>query len=110
MVALLLAVADPADGVGHEAVDDAGQHRRLVEEAAGQVGHVHGGGGRDAGADGGRGRASQDKALVVNSINLHTGRKEIFYLTTHSTHFIYGYMAGTRNSSMGQLIRRPIAP
>ena len=20
------------------------------------------------------------------------GRKEIFYLTTHSTHFIYGYM------------------
>ena len=23
----------------------------------------------------------------------HTGRKEIFYLTTHSTHFIYGYMA-----------------
>ena len=21
------------------------------------------------------------------------GRKEIFYLTTHSTHFIYGYMA-----------------
>ena len=23
----------------------------------------------------------------------HTGRKEIFYLTMHSTHFIYGYMA-----------------
>ena len=22
-----------------------------------------------------------------------TGRKEVFYLTTHSTHFIYGYMA-----------------
>ena len=22
-----------------------------------------------------------------------TGRKEIFYLTMHSTHFIYGYMA-----------------
>ena len=21
------------------------------------------------------------------------GRKELFYLTTHSTHFIYGYMA-----------------
>ena len=21
------------------------------------------------------------------------GRKEVFYLTTHSTHFIYGYMA-----------------
>ena len=24
---------------------------------------------------------------------LLTGRKEMFYLTTHSTHFIYGYMA-----------------
>ena len=22
-----------------------------------------------------------------------TGRREMFYLTTHSTHFIYGYMA-----------------
>ena len=25
------------------------------------------------------------------------GRKEIFYLTTHSTHFIYGYMASARD-------------
>ena len=24
------------------------------------------------------------------------GRKEMFYLTTHSTHFIYGYMASER--------------
>ena len=24
---------------------------------------------------------------------LNEGRKEMFYLTTHSTHFIYGYMA-----------------
>ena len=41
---------------------------------------------------------------------LKEGRKEMFYLTTHSTHFIYGYMAsdtsrgalaGTRNSSVG---------
>ena len=24
---------------------------------------------------------------------LEEGRKEMFYLTTHSTHFIYGYMA-----------------
>ena len=23
------------------------------------------------------------------------GRKEMFYLTTHSTHFMYGYMAST---------------
>ena len=27
------------------------------------------------------------------SINLTQRRKEMFYLTTHSTHFIYGYMA-----------------
>ena len=27
------------------------------------------------------------------SILTVTGRKEMFYLTTHSTHFIYGYMA-----------------
>ena len=25
--------------------------------------------------------------------SLNEGRKEMFYLTTHSTHFIYGYMA-----------------
>ena len=25
------------------------------------------------------------------------GRKGMFYLTTHSTHFIYGYMASERN-------------
>ena len=24
------------------------------------------------------------------------GRKEVFYLTTHSTHFIYGYMASDK--------------
>ena len=27
------------------------------------------------------------------SIRKVTGRKEMFYLTMHSTHFIYGYMA-----------------
>ena len=35
-------------------------------------------------------------ALVVMCITdsrTFTGRKEMFYLTTHSTHFIYGYMA-----------------
>ena len=26
-------------------------------------------------------------------VSLQEGRKEMFYLTTHSTHFIYGYMA-----------------
>ena len=29
--------------------------------------------------------------FLVN--NWKEGRKEMFYLTTHSTHFIYGYMA-----------------
>ena len=28
-----------------------------------------------------------------NCIFYSEGRKEMFYLTTHSTHFIYGYMA-----------------
>ena len=28
-----------------------------------------------------------------NNNNYKTGRKEMFYLTMHSTHFIYGYMA-----------------
>ena len=27
------------------------------------------------------------------SIYISEGRKEMFYLTTHSTHFVYGYMA-----------------
>ena len=30
---------------------------------------------------------------VVGSISHDEGTKEMFYLTTHSTHFIYGYMA-----------------
>ena len=29
--------------------------------------------------------------------NLGTREREMFYLTTHSTHFIYGYMEGERN-------------
>ena len=35
-----------------------------------------------------RGNATQDK-----------GQKEMFYLTTHSTHFIYGYMASGHSDS-----------
>ena len=31
--------------------------------------------------------------LKCTSNSLIPGRKEIFYLTTHFTHFIYGYMA-----------------
>ena len=30
---------------------------------------------------------------ALNTFYLREGRKEIFYLTMHSTHFIYGYMA-----------------
>ena len=29
----------------------------------------------------------------VKAVQLQVGRKEMFYLTTHLTHFIYGYMA-----------------
>ena len=29
----------------------------------------------------------------ASCVNLCKGRKEVFYLMTHSTHFIYGYMA-----------------
>ena len=31
--------------------------------------------------------------LPLNVFHDSNGRKEMFYLTTHSTHFIYGYMA-----------------
>ena len=35
-----------------------------------------------------------DVRLVQHSVlDTARGRKEMFYLTTHSTHFIYGYMA-----------------
>ena len=30
---------------------------------------------------------------MVNDHSDSEGRKEMFYLMTHSTHFIYGYMA-----------------
>ena len=36
-----------------------------------------------------------DELLYIwgfSGISWKEGRKEIFYLTTHSTHFIYGYM------------------
>ena len=37
--------------------------------------------------------ASWTYLLEKNTSDLLEGRKEMFYLTTHSTHFIYGYMA-----------------
>ena len=33
------------------------------------------------------------QCMQTRSIKAKEGRKEMFYLTTHSTHFIYGYMA-----------------
>ena len=38
-------------------------------------------------------RANLDDALAASLARGLEGRKDIFYLTTHSTHFIYGYMA-----------------
>ena len=39
-----------------------------------------------------------------NRLKEQQGRKEMFYLTTHSTHFIYGYMASdmVKNHSSSQ--------
>ena len=39
-----------------------------------------------------RQKVSQTFADIGQQILLPEGRKEMFYLTTHSTHFIYGYM------------------
>ena len=37
--------------------------------------------------------AAECKTITVLLISIiRKGRKEMFYLTTHSTHFIYGYM------------------
>ena len=33
------------------------------------------------------------RTIILNENAKQEGRKEMFYLTTHSTHFIYGYMA-----------------
>ena len=37
------------------------------------------------------------------------GRKEMFYLTTHSTHFIYGYMASDMVKDHSNSDRKPAA-
>ena len=37
--------------------------------------------------------SSNSVILGGYSTSGHKGKKEMFYLTTHSTHFIYGYMA-----------------
>ena len=44
--------------------------------------------------------------VFVFSSYFKEGRKEMFYLTTHSTHFIYGYMASDHSDSKwGNLCR-----
>ena len=44
--------------------------------------------------------------LITNWFRLYWigGRKEMFYLTTHSTHFIYGYMVDTEFSTKTYLL------
>ena len=36
---------------------------------------------------------SKNGLIVIFLFSTNEGRKEMFYLTTHSTYFIYGYMA-----------------
>ena len=33
---------------------------------------------------------------ILLTVSIKEGRKKMFYLTTHSTHFIYDYMASLR--------------
>ena len=50
-----------------------------------------------SGKTSGRNLANTDvtvsSSIVRRRLIEHEGRKEMFYLTTHSTHFIYDYMA-----------------
>ena len=43
-------------------------------------------------------------------LSLGLGRKEMFYLTTHSTHFIYGYMASNLKDHSDSERRNPLPP
>ena len=43
----------------------------------------------------------------VYNAELYQGRKEIIYLTTHSAHFIYGYMASDQTLSMKFVTEQP---
>ena len=36
---------------------------------------------------------------VYGMMHIKEGTKEVFYLTTHSTHFIYGFMASDHSDS-----------
>ena len=57
--------------------------------------------GREEGREGGRERGRKEgrkernvlfKSVIVVCLRQSKGRKEMFYLMMHSTHFIYGYM------------------
>ena len=46
-------------------------------------------------------------AIVIANFSLGEERKQMFYLTTHSTHFIYSYMASAKyhsNNERGNLL------
>ena len=36
----------------------------------------------------------------MSTMHIEEGREEMFHLTTHSTHFIYGYMEGRREGNV----------
>ena len=56
------------------------------------------------------GRVLFNNALNTFYLRLY-GRKEMFYLTTHSTHFIYGYMASDMWKRTTQIARgNPLPP
>ena len=47
---------------------------------------------QDNSLEGGEGGSTVKWPMALSNL-LTEGRKETFYLMTHSTHFIYGYMA-----------------
>ena len=49
------------------------------------------------------------RKMVKDHSDSERGRKEMFYLTTHSTHFIYGYMASYGKGQIIQRERKPAA-
>ena len=51
---------------------------------------------------------SNDESYEIYHISDKEGRKEMFYLTTHSTHFIYGYMVSDIWLRTIQIVREEI--
>ena len=42
-------------------------------------------------------RCDNGVQITIKTYLMKTTKKEMFYLTTHSTHFIYGYMVSENN-------------